>query len=503
MRDATDPELFAEAPPSELLLFLLHEFRRHAVSFCYWRSGRRVAAALSGETDLDLLIARESQHSAARVLLACGFKPFPAVPARDHPSLQSYLGHDEAIGRLLHVHVHLRLVVGDALLRQVRLPWERAVLESAVPHPVWPLPVLDAETEAVLMLTRAAVEMHWADPVAQRHRTRKRARFLADRAALATRVDRDRLRLRAVELLGPAAGALAPDFLFDTGPWRADSPFLRSVRRSLAAFRTYNAPETAARRVWRTAAASAGALNRRVLHLPRPWSRRCPGGGVIIAVLGVDGSGKSTLVRALRTWLGAEIDVLPLYFGTGDGRPSLLLLPFKLMVPLATRLVRRKPRGASHGQVTDQRPGWLYTLGLAVWASLVAAEKRRKLLAARRGADRGLVVLTDRYPQDEIPGFNDGPLLPRLPLVPTWLRRREARAYALTRRVPPDLAIKLTASPDLIAQRELSMAPAVIADRVASLAALRLPGARVVSIAASQPLAEVIRAAKAEVWRML
>ena len=69
----------------------------------------------------------------------------------------------------------------------------------------------------------------------------------------------------------------------------------------------------------------------------------------MVAVLGVDGSGKSTLVRSLNQWLGQEVDVLPIYFGTGDGRPSLLLLPLKLLVPLVSRLFRTRPGGASHG----------------------------------------------------------------------------------------------------------------------------------------------------------
>ena len=83
------------------------------------------------------------------------------------------------------------------------------------------------------------------------------------------------------------------------------------------------------------------------------------------------------------------------------------------MVPLITLLLKTKPKGASHGKISGRAPGLLYSVLLMVWATVVVVEKRIKLLAARRGANRGLVVLTDRYPQNEILGFNEGPLLTR------------------------------------------------------------------------------------------
>ena len=128
----------------------------------------------------------------------------------------------------------------------------------------------------------------------------------------------------------------------------------------------------------------------------------------MVAIIGVDGSGKSTSVATMRAWLGAKIDVVPIYFGTGDGRPSLLLRPFKLTMPLIRRLLKGKPKPkvASHGKLSGPAPGLLYSMLMMVWAVAVAVDKRKKLLAARRGTNRGLIVLTDRFPQNQIVGFD-------------------------------------------------------------------------------------------------
>jgi thymidylate kinase len=173
------------------------------------------------------------------------------------------------------------------------------------------------------------------------------------------------------------------------------------------------------------------------------------------------------------------------------------------MVPLITLLLRTKPKGASHGKISDRAPGQLYSVLLMFWATAAAIEKHIKLSAAHRGANRGLVVLTDRYPQNEIPGFNEGPLMSRLTRVPLWLRRFEATAYSLAQRLPPDLVIKLIVTPETAARREPDMDPKVIAERIEAIPRLAFSGAHVVSIDAEQPLADVVRAVKQQIWRML
>jgi len=157
-------------------------------------------------------------------------------------------------------------------------------------------------------------------------------------------------------------------------------------------------------------------------------------------------------------------------------------------------VLRTKPKGASHGKISDRAPGLLHSVLLMVWATAVAIEKRIKLSAAHRGATRGLVVLTDRYPQNEILGFNEGPLMSRLTRVPLWLHRFEATAYSLAHRLPPDLVIKLIVTPETAARREPDMDPAVIRTRIAAVPRLAFPGARVVCIDAEQSLTDVIRA---------
>ncbi|QPC91659.1 hypothetical protein [Mesorhizobium sp. INR15] len=486
----------------DILLMALIALRQSNVECCYWKSSRRLPAVLLGESDLDLLIARSDQHLAAQALLACGLKRFESIDCHSHPAIQSFLGYDEPSGRIIHLHLHFRLVVGERLLRNYQLPWERLILASAIPHPTLPIRLLDPAVEALLLLVRASFELRRRDPIALRDWRATQQKFELDRLDLASRVDRRGLRDLAARLVKDDLAEAIADALFEPH-LAAQHRLRRHIRRDLAVYRTYNAFEGILRGAGRAALWTAGSLNKRFLHIPRPWSRRAPGGGIVVAVIGIDGSGKTTLVAAVREWLGSEVDVLPIYFGTGGGRPSLFLLPFKLLIPAATWVLGTKPAGSSHGPVSDHAPGPFYSILLAIWATVAAVEKATKLVAARRGADRGMVVIADRFPQDQIADFNDAPLLPRLANVPAWLRRFEANAYALARRLPPDLVIKLQTTPQVIMAREPDMDPLVIGRRVPALEQLAFGDVTVVSVDAGQPLADVISAAKAAIWRKL
>jgi len=489
--------------PIALVIELLTAFNGCAISYCYWKSSRRIQAAISGESDVDLLIAREHQHDARRILLECGLKPFPAVASREHPAIASFLGYDEPSGTIIHVHAHFRLVTGGKLLNEYRLPWEEILLDAATAAPGLPLRVLDPASEALLLVVRGCLELQRTDLVILRHWRATIEKFERDREELARRVDRAAVRSRAAEALGEGMAEAVAEAVFAAVPLHRQRRLRRRMRRALAERRAYSAPEAFLRNLARGLAWVTGGANSRVLHLPRPWSRRAAGGGCLVAILGVDGSGKSTVVRSLRSWLSAELDVMPLYFGTGDGRPSLVLLPFKLLVPLIRRMFPIKPKGASHGRISDRPPGPVYSVLMSIWAALVSLEKGSKLRAAWRAVARGMVVVTDRYPQGENIHYNDGPQLHRSRWSPDWLRRYEARAYALAGRMPPDLVIKLDVEPETAARRETDMSPAVIAERIAAVRQLAFPGARVVLVNAEQPLAEVLRAVRREVWRML
>jgi hypothetical protein len=204
-----------------------------------------------------------------------------------------------------------------------------------------------------------------------------------------------------------------------------------------------------------------------------------------------------------------------MYFGSGDGPSSLARWPLKLALRVAAALKLWSPVGRSasesnrdaagagpHGEAG--RPGF----ARAVWALVLAREKAGNLRRAWRARDRGSVVVCDRYPQNQVLGFNDGPLLGRWSRSPSWLPRALARwestPYRWAETRPPQLVIKLFVSPTVAIVRKPGMHAEEIERRLRALGSLRFPPqTRVLEVDADRPWEAVLLDCQRKLWEIL
>ncbi len=483
--------------------------------YCHWKGDPQgIAAALAGSSDLDLLIDPAHAQAAAGALARCGFKRFVAPPLLREPDVEDYLALDLHTSRLLHCHVHYRLIVGEPYLKDYRLPWEERLLATRRPDLSGTIWVPEPTLELVFLWTRCATRL----------RLRDIARAVLGGACvtpsvarehdwLCQRTDRAAVTARCHELLGGRATRAFERLLSGEITLGTLLRFQRAARAALGPWRRHGPLSGRLLRSRRELTALIAKLTRPRLGITGPVRRTRPGGGVMVAFLGSDGAGKSTLTRALAALLAPKLDVVQVYFGSGDGPGSLLRWPLRVARQLSGRLARfgrgRADTAAGSAGSTAGRPraGPLRSLGLVLWALALAVEKRRKLRAAWHARNRGVLVLADRYPQTQLPGFNDGPLLGH------WgdhrrgalraLARFEAHPYAWAARHPPDLVVKLSVTAATATQRKPETGAAEVRRRIAAIDTIAFPGAAVVALDANRPLAEVLEAVERVVWSHL
>jgi hypothetical protein len=125
------------------------------------------------------------------------------------------------------------------------------------------------------------------------------------------------------------------------------------------------------------------------------------------------------------------------------------------------------------------------------------------MLALRR---QGLIVVTDRYPQVEIPGAYDGPGFPETSRG-SWLVVRLARyehaVFDWMASYRPDLVLRLNVDLDTACARKPDHRREALARKIAVTPLLRYGGAPIVDIDANQPLETVLAQAQAAVARTM
>jgi thymidylate kinase len=116
-----------------------------------------------------------------------------------------------------------------------------------------------------------------------------------------------------------------------------------------------------------------------------------------------------------------------------------------------------------------------------------------------------MIVVCDRFPQNQVYGFMDGPLLSPWLNHRSWWRRALARwervPYDSAQTHPPDLIIRLDVSPEVAAGRKADMGFDEIRRRAAVAQAVRYPTqAQLAMLDATGSFDDVLLAAKNLIW---
>lgn len=500
-------------PRLAVLRGLFDRLHADSIRYCHWKSNEHLAASFAGTTDVDVLFDRRAIVPLTRLLGDIGFKRFVVKPGRGYPGIEDYVGFDKTSGALTHLHVHYQLTLGEKFLKGHRLPWEERYLSSRVWNSEFEVFTADPHLELIALLVRAVMKLRLRDSfkegLGSHFITGGMRRELA---WLAERITPSRLVEIATELVGEPAASYMPMLLEGGRPSvRRLRRFGRRIRPPLDEYRLYGADVAGLQMLRRELSVVWWKVRNWYLGAPTRSTRTAPQGGLTVAFLGADGAGKSTVTGAIADWLAQEIAVVTTYGGSGKGSAS---LPRRAMQTVASLWRRGRPRRAvppggatRRGAATDQltvRP----SLARLAWILSLTRERLRRARTARRAKGLGMVVLSDRFPQSQFPGWNDGPRLTEWIEAGPWLvrqaARRERAAFAAVALAPPDLVVKLHVAPEVALARKPETPDDQVRRGVDLLRRLQFPAAtRVVDLDAESPLAEVLLRAKQAVWESL
>jgi thymidylate kinase len=484
----------AEAPLAAAL-DLARALAARGIRFVHWKSNGHLAEALSGATDIDMFADPAQRDEVRACLRQQNCLEIISQPWGSYPDVEDWLAMDEATGRFLHIHLHFALVTGLRRVKHLRLPWGEALLAHCdhALDPVWPTPT--AEMELMILIVRMWAKM---PPAGRTATPRLPAHVRAELDWLLSRADAARLKALAGELL-PGFDTEAVAALVSAPP-PSDAAVLAVSRAVYGALKDHHRMPWAAARM-RGATLNLRAAAAKQLRKVRPATvtgKRAAGRGLVVAFIGSDGSGKSTLTAEIRKWLRYKLDVHGYYMGSGEGSTRLLDRLRHAVKGRAGKQTQKAPKTADAARPRKQR-GILDRL-VALHQLPAIGAKRRDLVEARRLAAAGSMVVLDRFPQAEVNGIYDGPRLQDGNSF-AWAARAERRGYASLAGHMPDLVIKLVVSPEVAHARKPDHSLATIARKCALTRQLAFDGAAVVAIDADQPLDKVMLDAKRAVWR--
>jgi thymidylate kinase len=484
------------------LVSCLDELAQANVCYCVWKSNLHLAAALAGETDVDLLVDRRDACAFDEIVARHGLKPMQPRRNAAFPGMAHLLGFDAGSGRLFHLHVHYQLVMGEKHVKNHRLPAERSLLHGT--RVLEGVPVPRPELELSVLAIRALLKYRARDVVKDLLGIRSPGLPLETREEIAWL--RGQTTDEAIRTALRASGDVVPvDVIGELVETAARRP-----RDGYVLFRLRARLRRALRVCRRRGRLRAGAS-----YVTMTWRRRDQGmtpasGGVAIAFVGADGAGKSTIANATARWLGWKLDTRVHYMGSKEpSRPTSWLYVAFRVLRRGHRTVSRRlgPASRSARRVAEGRD-----VALALHHLFVGRDRARRYRDAQHDVRSGRVVIFDRYPfgcLSRRPGHRllDGPQISTtLGRSSSRITRRLAAREEMTYerfRLPDHVAV-LDVDPAVAAARKPDHQPDVIRAKAHAVLELgRLAeanGAQVTWVDADRPLDAVLLDAKARLW---
>lgn len=464
---------------------LLAALQGQALRVAHWKSNSHLAEGLAGKTDLDLLVHPADRQAFTGLLKELGYIQLQSQPWSSYPQVEDYLGMDFDTGHFLHIHAHYALVTGIRHVKHLYLPWVEAFFAHVQTDAQTGWPVPRPELEALILFIRI-----WAKTPPENRldaNPEVPAYIRQELTELLDRVDPGEMR----EIGRQLGLQLPPDLGRQLQAIRqaTDNRALLGLAQNL-----YGQVKPHYRKPWPAALLQSYAYRLLLKIIPYvvrftgPLSRgkRLAGGGRIIAFIGCDGSGKSTLSQDILRWLTYKIDTHYFYLGK---EPFIRSYQKRIWAP--DGMVFRSSRA---GRVLRKLLGKYYYV-------LLIRKKVSLLQLAHHLRRRGSVILCDRFPQQQVPGMNDGRHLS----AQTGGRaaRLEQGFFDQAADLGADLVLRLRVSPETAFRRKPEHAFEQIRRKSAAMDQVAFTRGQTIDIDANQPYAQVLLEVKRAIWKHL
>lgn len=474
----------AAQPGAESLLErLAAALHSQGIKYCQWKGHWSSHRWTSGHGDVDLLIAREALPLFRRVVGELGFKSAQPAGHRALPGIESYFGYDPVVPRLLHLHVHYRLVLGDYWKPVYRIPLERQLLDAAVPGRPFRVPAPTHQFIVFvlrLMLRQVgrpllSVQSRWISGVQIQLESLESCSSREELAAIVQSHLGIELSLfdRCVRSLRGECRALERALL----PWLLHQRLRSHARRP--------PPGAVLSAALEKGLASTG-------YRLTPTGVRLSTGGAVLALVGGDGAGKSTCARELVQWLSPTFPTMHAHLGN----------PPKSMVTLAVGGALKLQQSLERSLNQPPERGGLVEL---VRHLCTARDRHRLYIKVHRFAAAGGISICERYPIEQNRALV-GPVIPGLlsgdgGRIAQWLCRTETSYYQ--RILRPDMIAVLRLDPELAVARKPEEPTDYVRTRNQIIWNTDWSSTDAHMVDASRPLPQVLQQLKAIIWSAL
>lgn len=477
----------------ETIVRLFELLKTNKVSYCHWKSTNHLKETMEGITDIDVLFDSNQANLVEKLILEMGFERFETANLRSYPGIHDYICLDES-GKWVHIHLHFILNLGDRWVKAYRFPIEKEMLSRALYIDEYNTYIVNPYDELMLFCLRMSLKYH--SPFHHKGICEELL-FLKDKCKNANLAYEDfHQYFKSIGLI--------LEYILSTEKLnkRKLNSLSHGIARELSIFRRFGFIKfkylSLKRKIYRYYIE----FRRRKLSNFATGRRAIPTGGKIIAIVGIDGSGKTSTLSYIEKLFAIQMNVCKVFLGNGKSGASWYR---KIIFSIyGTKAKTNSSQGSSGSNpLKKQKVTWYY----ALWILVCLFDKEKNLKLAISAKSNGSLVISDRWPQQEVVGTFDGARInvdnPKNWIV-KYVKKREQKFLLLASLIKPDLIIRLRVSPETSLIRkpdDLTLDQAIRNSQL--LNDIEWGNTKLVDIDADQSIEEVNKAVRNKMWSQI
>ena len=288
------------------------------VNYCHWKSNMGLAEALVGKSDFDFLIDEACRSNFEFIATKYGFIETNTVEERSLNGAQDWIGFCSISNSIIHIHAHYELWIGAKACKSFKVPFVKQILEKRRFQQLENMWCSSYEHEFILIVLRILLrqsyiqrrnafdavsrsqfeEFSWLQEKQSPKRIRKELAncglmefegvFLQGDKVISHRQLTEQLSFRALRSFSH---------------WQELSPLAAELLRIVNLLKIKS----------KSKLSRIGSIGSMFFNTHRSLN----GDGIVISIVGIDGSGKSTTVNACHEAISKKIDCVKVYFGKG------------------------------------------------------------------------------------------------------------------------------------------------------------------------------------------